>query len=229
MLKYLWLALMLTGCGGSSFTFADPQPLEGGDELVTADAGPPREATAAQDAAPPREATARDAGQPEAATTPADAAPEAAAMEAAAPICLSTLNDVGTADFRISFTVTTTGTTALVNQRAGCNETSVWWQALINSGGSVTFNTCDGAASACATVTTSHAVNDGLPHRVVLERASGVLSCSSDGVAGSTAPDAYSFGAFGAPMTIGTDECGDTPLAGHGTLTDLCVSVGGEQ
>ena len=169
---------------------------------------------------------ARDAGDGgQLADTTSDAGPEAEA----GPTCVTDLSGVGTGDFSIAFTLTTTGGMGqiipLVNQRAGCDQTSVWWQAVISSGGGILFGTCDGTG-ACEGVT-GNAVNDGLPHRIVLDRVSGVIACSSDGVIGSTAPDTYSFGAFGAPLRIGTDACGDTPLAGHGTVTDLCITTTG--
>lgn len=241
-LKILAL-LAVTGCGGATFSMETvPAGDGGGDAVVKMDEN---------DA---RTVAVTDAGT-EAAPMGVDAAPETglpseagvdAAPEAAPPVCLSTLNDVGTGDFRISFTVTSTGAQTIVplaNQRAGCNQTSVLWQALIdgrNWGGKVVFDMCDvtgqGSCPTGPTVYTASPVDDGQPHRIVIERVSGVISISSDGVPGTTSPDTAlgvalagegadaSFETFGAPLAIGTDDCGDPPLAAYGTLTDLCVT-----
>jgi hypothetical protein len=242
-------AILLAGCGGSAFSL--------GTELVVDDAGEAGDVVARVDAddagtqvvttdadagkTPMDAAPEADAGQVEAqaeAAPQADAAPEDAAAEAATdaatPVCLSTLDGIGTRDFRISFTMTSTSAQTLVplvNQRAGCNQTSVMWQALVDGylGGKALFNMCAlTGPGTCSTtgpsVSTSNPVDDGQPHRIVIRQISGVVSISSDGVIGMTSPNAYSYETFGAPLTIGTDDCGDPPLAGYGTLTDLCIT-----
>jgi hypothetical protein len=234
-------AILLAGCGGSAFSL--------GTELVD-DAGGTGDVVArvdADDAGTQVITTDADAGKtPDAdqvegqaeAAPQADAASEDAATEAATdaatPVCLSTLNGIGTRDFRISFTMTSTSAQTLVplvNQRAGCNQTSVMWQALVDGylGGKALFNMCAlTGPGTCSTtgpsVSTSNPVDDGQPHRIVIRQISGVVSISSDGVIGMTSPNAYSYETFGAPLTIGTDDCGDPPLAGYGTLTDLCIT-----
>jgi hypothetical protein len=243
-LKILALVL-LTGCGGAVFS-AETVPTDdaNGDVITKTDAG--------TDVAADADAGQPDAGQPEAApsgmpeagpvpeagTAETGSTPEAGTPEAAPPppppTCLSTLNDIGTGDFRISFTMVSTGAQVvvpLVNQRAGCNQTSVLWQAVVDGylGGKALFNMCDVTGSgSCSTVgpsvSTSSPVDDGLPHQIVISQVSGVVSISSDGVVGTTSPDTYSFETFGAPVTIGTDDCGDPPLTGYGTLKDLCIS-----
>jgi hypothetical protein len=220
--------IMLAGCSGSAFS-TETADDAGGDIVAKTDG---------DDAETHDVATDTDAGKPEASPPEAGSTPEAgldAAPEAAPPVCLSTLNGVGTGDFRISFTMTSASTQVLVplvNQRAGCNQTSVSWQALVDGylGGKVLFNMCDITGSgSCSTVgpsvSTSGPVDDGQPHRIVIRQASGVVSISSDGVNGTTSPDTYSFETFGAPLMIGTDNCGDPPLAEYGTLTDLCITT----
>ena len=222
----LAVAVGLIGCG-PAFSAAEATGDGGASDAVQAS---PEAALQGEDSGPDaREelavhvVTTHDGGEAGQIVGGGDGAHEA---NATPPVCLSTLNGVGTADFSISFTLTTMyaagQVVALVNQRAGCDQNSVWWQAAINSGGGVLFATCDGAGT-CEGVT-GNAVNDGKPHHVVLDRVAGVITCSVDGVIGSTAPDAYSFGAFGAALRIGTDACGDTPLAGYGTLADLCIT-----
>ena len=152
---------------------------------------------------------------------------DAASEAGTSTTCVTDLSGVGTGDFLIAFTLTTTNTTqtlAIVNQRAGCDQTSVWWDVNLDSAGGIGFGTCDGPG-ACAGVSAGNSVNDGLPHRIVIARAAGAISYSRDGVVGSAVvPDAYSFGAFGAALTIGNDACGSTPLTGNGTLTELCIT-----
>jgi hypothetical protein len=228
------------GCSGSAFSAEEVAPTDdaGGDVVVKTDGN-----DAGTDVA-----TDTDAGKPEASPPEAGSAPEAgldAAPEAAPPACLYTLNGIGTENFHISFTMTSVSTQVLVplvNQKAGCNDTSVWWQTLVDGylGGKIVFNMCDvtgsGSCPTGPTVYTSDPVDDGQPHRIVIERVSGVISISSDGVMGTTSPDITtgaaagigadaSFETFGAPLSIGTDDCGDLPLAGYGTLTDLCIAT----
>jgi hypothetical protein len=218
-------ACVLMGCGGAEFSAA--QLGSGGGDAA------PQAPDAGAEVAP-----AEDAGQGAhedvvghvAAADGSEVVTGAEAAVDAPPVhCVTDLSGIGTADFHIAFTLTTTYTgqmmVALANQRVGCDQTSVWWQVVLSSGGGIIFNTCDGMG-ACATVEAGNSVNDGLPHRVVLARVAGAISYSRDGVIGSAVvPDAYSLGSFGAPLKIGTNGCGDTPLAGHGTLTDLCVTA----
>ena len=214
---------VLAGCGGAAFSTAVPANDAGSGDVAPKTDGDDAETGVSIDAG------ADAATEPSEAASASDAAPEAAS-----PACLSTLNGVGTGDFRISFTMTSISTqelVPLVNQKAGCNQTSVWWQALVDGhlGGKIVFNMCDvtgpGSCPTGPTVYTSNPVDDGQPHRIVIDRISGVISISSDGVAGTTSPDTYSFETFGAPVTIGTDDCGDPPLVGYGALTDFCITT----
>ena len=219
--------IVLAGCSGSAFSAEEVAPTYD----ASGDVAPK---TDGDDAGTHDVATDTDAGKPEASPPEAGSTPEAG-LDAAPPVCLSTLNGVGTGDFRISFTMTSASTQVLVplvNQRAGCNQTSVSWQVLVDGylGGKVLFNMCDiTGPGSCSTVgpsvSTSGPVDDGQPHRIVIWQASGVVSISSDGVNGTTSPDTYSFETFGAPLMIGTDNCGDPPLAEYGTLTDLCITT----
>jgi|HubBroStandDraft_2_1064218.scaffolds.fasta_scaffold45219_2 hypothetical protein len=242
--------VVLAGCGGAAFSTEDRAPADdaGGD----AEANKNDSGTAVATDADAGKQEASPLNSPETGSPPeagVDAAPEASAdasPEAAPPVCLSTLNDVGTGDFHISFTMTSASTQTivpLVNQRTGCNQNSVFWQALVDGrawDGKIQFDMCDVTGSGSCpngpTVYTGSPVDDGQPHRIAIERVSGVISISSDDVAGTTSPDVAlgvtlagegadaSFETFGAPLTIGTDECGDPPLAAYGALTDLCIT-----
>jgi hypothetical protein len=143
----------------------------------------------------------------------------------AGPACLSTLSNVGTADFQIAFTLTTTATglVALVNQRAGCDMTSTWWDVNMQNGAIGAATNIDPGGN--VPVGLSAPVNDGQPHKIVVARTSGQLWYSIDSMPRSSgAPDPYAFGAF-PPLAIGTDACpGYTALDGQGTISDLCIT-----
>lgn len=207
-MRAMILCLFLVGCGSEPFSGL----VSGGDGALGSDSGIGGDGGAT---------SSEDAGGS------VGGIPGSDDSGSTAP-CLTDLSGVGTADFRIAFTLTTTNVTqtlALASQRTGCDQSSVWWQAIVDSAGGIVFETCNGPG-AHAGVEAGNAINDGRPHRIVLARVAGAISYSYDGVIGSAVvPDAYSFGTFGAPLTIGTDTCGDTPFAGHGALTDLCVTI----
>lgn len=210
LLAMIAVTAMLVGCGGSAFSVGgdgDDGGAQGdtGTHVVGTDAGTGESEAAQVDATPE--------------TTTADAAPEAAP-----PVCLSTLSGVGTGDFHIAFTLKTTATgyVALANQRVGCDSTSVWWEVNFQNGaiGAAT----NAGPSEYANVGLSVAVNDGLPHRIVVARTGKVLWYSIDSVRNTQlSPDAFSIGEL-PPLTVGTDDCMYLPLAGRGTLTNLCIT-----
>jgi hypothetical protein len=154
-----------------------------------------------------------------------------ASTDVAPPTCVTDLSNVGTGDFQIAFTLTTTETVttlALVNQRTGCDETSSFWDVTISNTGGIVFATDDGSAASYAFVEAGNSINDGNPHHVVVSRTTAGIALSADGTAvSSTTPDPYAFGTF-PTLNVGTNGCSGlspaTPLAGHGTLTDLCIS-----
>ncbi len=138
--------------------------------------------------------------------------------------CLSSLSGIGTADFRIAFTLTTTaaGDVALVNQRSGCDMTSTWWEVNMQ-GGDVGAATNAGSGE-YASVGLSSTVNDGRPHRIVVGRTGGQLWYSIDSVrAAQVTPDAWALGTFPA-LSVGADECPGYVSLDRSELTDLCMS-----
>ena len=142
-------------------------------------------------------------------------------------VCTGDLSNIGTGDFRISFTVTTTQTTelALVNQRSVCDY-GMFWDIRMQPNGFVSAETCDvaNAASYVGLLAGAHPINDGKPHDVLVQRAGGVLSiyvdCDNLGSVNSTS----SFTAL-APLASGADACigVDGTVALVGTIANVCV------
>ena len=138
-------------------------------------------------------------------------------------VCGSDLADIGTADFRIALTFTTTqnGIASLANQRAVCSKVGMLWDLRLESAG-VAIETSDSVN--VTNLTGSGVVNDGKPHDVLVQRVAKVVTISVDGKPlGSSACDA----AFGALPAIkrGTDVCdghsGQVPFVG--TISNVCV------
>lgn len=146
------------------------------------------------------------------------------------PSCTGDLSGIGTADFRIAFTITTTATagtgSAVINQRAVCGA-SHFWDVRMTGAGHLVIETDSGTLGADYTtfISTGAAVNDGSPHDIVLKRTSGTLTCTIDGVASGSASSASSFAALAAVKT-GTDVCTgvDGTVALVGSVTKVCVS-----
>jgi hypothetical protein len=149
------------GLSGGSAMEGGPPAGEGGDvpdagEAAAGDAdasGPSNEAAA--------DSASVDSGVPDAPHT--DSGPRDAASDA--PACRTDLSNIGTADFTITLTLTTsqTGYVAVVNQRNVCNLAPLWDVRLSN--GNLYIETCDGPNY--SRLTTSGALaNDGKPHAI---------------------------------------------------------------
>jgi hypothetical protein len=171
--------------------------------------------------------------------------PDASAADAV--VCGNDLSNVGTGDFTISLTLTTTamnsagrvgtgpfshiGTTAVINQRSTCNPSAPFWdiRAGLPPTGSpanafwIDIETDDTTAD--DSTANMVVLNDGVPHIVVLTRISGTMRISVDGVAGTPVPSTSNFGAL-PPLATGNDVCdgvdGTVPLVG--TVTNVCIS-----
>ena len=210
------IALLLVGCGGARFTESlGPTDGGGGDAPQTADAGDD-----AGDGAGRAVAAVDDAAE-------------------TAPACITDLSNIGTGDFRVSFALTTTATTAmaLANQSSVCQQAcggaaSVEWDVTMTASGSIEIETDDGAAADRVFEVGGGPVNDGRPHSVVAARTGGSLWVQTDdGARSELAPDTNALGAL-PPLVVGSDPCASStggagcpsvrPLAG--TLTDLCVT-----
>jgi hypothetical protein len=138
-------------------------------------------------------------------------------------VCGSDLANIGTADFRIALTFTTTqnGIASLANQRAVCSKVGMLWDLRLETAG-VAIETSD--AVNVTNLTGSGLVNDGKPHDVLVQRVAKVVTISVDGKPlGSSACDT----AFGALPAIkrGTDVCdghsGQVPFVG--AISNVCV------
>jgi hypothetical protein len=164
-------------------------------------------------------------------------------------VCGNDLSNVGTGDFTISLTLTTTamsstgpvgtgtineiGTTALINQRPLCNASAPFWdiRAGLPPTGSPANAFCIGIETDDTTaddaVDNIVVLNDGVPHMVVVTRISGTMRISVDGVAGTPVASTSNFGAL-TPLAIGTDVCDhfndDGEVSLVGTVTNVCIS-----
>jgi hypothetical protein len=205
-----------------------------GSESVPGSGAPPFDASASAEAAIAAAEAAADVSEEEAnelADAASDVLWEAAsdAPEVEAAVCRGDLSNIGTADFHISFSVTTTqsGVAALVNQRATCT-LSDFWDVRLSSNGALDVETVDATQGANGTglKRVGSRINDGVPHKVLLQRTSGTLTVYLDGTPAASAPSLTSFRQL-APLRIGTDVCtvaidGTKPLIG--TVSDVCVA-----
>jgi hypothetical protein len=245
---------ILAGCGGTAFTTDQGAPsVTGSDDAGGVDVAPHVDAGPTQDDAgiePERDASdagtivaesaTRDAGVDVRVVQP-EAAPPDAGPDVKAPTCKMDLSGVGTGDFQISFTIITDHSglmLSLLSQRADCacqsaatcSQPSDLWAitAAPNSTLGIVTDANTTASFTVAGQTSGVGVGDGLPHKVLFQRISGYLSLYIDGVDdGASIKDTSDFGTF-PPLAIGTSPCdsnGTTaPLAGHGTLTDICIT-----
>ena len=148
-----------------------------------------------------------------------------------APTCVTDLSNVGTGDFHIAFTLTINSaasqTIDLLNQRSGCDMASTFWDVTLSPSGGIgaaTNSTTD--AGGYAETGVAGNVNDGLPHRIVVERVSGMLSDSIDGMQKSApVADEYSFAVLPS-LVIGADQCPNIgSLTSHGSISEVCLSA----
>lgn len=142
------------------------------------------------------------------------------------PACATTLSGIGRGDFSISFTVTTTATaqSTLLYQRAACAGGNFWDAELVTGTVDVQL---DGDAF-CETATIA-AINDGSRHRVVISRASSVLSISIDGAASAVKVCGTQIGSL-SPLGIGSGNPCEGPNALQplvGKIEDVCLLRGG--
>jgi hypothetical protein len=159
------------------------------------------------------------------------------------PPCGDDLSNIGTGNFSISFTLTTTmtGESAILNQRSTCKGGNMWdVRAYFPSGpvsdlpdsGEPTFGTntygigieTDDTVN-YATLVFPSVLNDGDPHLVNITRISGTLYISVDG-APSVATTSLSSFAQLTPLAQGTDPCVgvDGTQSFVGTLANVCVT-----
>jgi hypothetical protein len=138
------------------------------------------------------------------------------------------LSNVGTADFRVAFTIRTTAQvgSAVINQRAECSHGS-FWGVRTGPGGAIGVETDDGAHYTVLVSNGATRINDGAPHRVTIARENGTLAIGVDNDPPALASSAASFGLL-APLKTGEDPCdgvdGTVPL--DGAVTDVALLRG---
>jgi hypothetical protein len=120
---------------------------------------------------------------------------------------------------------TQTGVVSLVDQRAACGRTGVFWDVRLFSG-NVRVETYDGTNLLDLT-SGAPVVNDGHTHAILVQRTSGMVTIHIDGTAAGSLAMAASFGALPA-LKSGTDVCdghnGQVALSGTSMLTGVCIS-----
>jgi hypothetical protein len=149
------------------------------------------------------------------------------------PRCINDLSNIGAADFRISFTITTAlqgNYIAVVNQRAICGP-GMFWDIRINNG-FLRIETDDNI-NPLVVFNSTNRVNDGIAHQVGITRASGTVSVAIDGTpSGSHVGTASAFAKL-APLVVADDpcegdggcpsNCSDGTLRLVGSVVNLCV------
>jgi len=228
--------VLLCGCGGEAFSSAE-QASDSGTMAAFDGALPPMpDASSAADSATAHDASSRPEAAPDVEAEggpPADAGRVDATDQPDegidAGVCTTDLSNIGAGDFRISFVLTTSSTgetLGLVGQRTGCDMSTAFWDISLSAAGGIMAATDDGITGSFVSLEAGNSVNDGSPHQIVVGRTSGALWYSSDGVVHSAmVPDANVFGAL-PPLMLGNSACaGTTPLAGHGTMENLCITV----
>jgi len=229
------LALVSSACGGAAFvTGAEPGDGGGAEDAPQAPEAGPEGAQGedgGQDAGGDvvghvlgQDGGAVDAGE---AGQVAEAAADGG-TEAGPHTCVTDLSGVGTGDFRVAFTLTTTSQVdvALLDQMSGCSQSSPAWSVSMSYTGQVAGGTGDGAVAHWVATTEANTVNDGKPHAIVFARTSGKIWISKDGTVDSIpVADPYSIGAL-PPLRIGTSDC--TNFASASTagvaIANVCIS-----
>jgi hypothetical protein len=181
-----------------SSSATDTGGLDAGDDGTTADAS--------VDSGSPPDGSPHDAHPPDAAT------------------CTDNLSGIGTGNFHLSVTITTTqaGPAALLNQRSTCGH-GMFWDLRTAAGGTLQFETDDGTtyvALAC-----SHVVNDGSAHAITVARVSKSMTIAVDGTPCASGTSATSFAQL-PPLEKGVDPCdGHTStMPFSGTMANPCVT-----
>jgi hypothetical protein len=228
--KLGWLTLLLCGCGGAQFGVeqgdASPANTHDGDAGnngdAMADATPSHDSGSETDSGSDiGDAGGDDAAADARADDANDAAPDGGA-------CITDLSGVGTGDFRIAFTVTTTGENEeLLDQRPVCSwGPGGFWDINVDPYGKIVASTGDGSSLATVIgVTSSVTVSDGVAHHVVVSRTTQMLGVRVDGIAVPSVSDADFLGSL-PPLQQGTSVCvGKSSVTTlDGTLTDVCIT-----
>lgn len=142
--------------------------------------------------------------------------------------CLTDLSGVGTGDFSIRFTLTTTATPAeymaLLNQRSRCDNTLPGWDVWMKGQGNLEIMVFDGGGSAYANVTDNRPINDGAPHRISVARSGSSLTIGVDGIFNTYPGQPIMPLASLSPLNVGIDPTctGVSNLSGR--VVDICLT-----
>lgn len=144
--------------------------------------------------------------------------------------CKGDLSNVGTGNFNIQFTLTTsTKSAAVLNQRAVCY-TDEMWDVRTTGSGTLEVETDDNSGT-YTELETPVVVTDGSPHAIVITRLKGTLMVMVDGnevvsglsTANLTALHALASGTDICVTTGGSNGTGDGTVNLVGTVTDVCI------
>jgi hypothetical protein len=153
-------------------------------------------------------------------------AAEASMRSYCASQCLNNLSGIGTGDFTVAFSFTTSenGIAALVNQRQTCTH-GVFWDVRLDSG-RLFVETDDGTNYTAFDTVNPNSIADGQPHDVIVRRVGGVLTAYIDGAVSGSAQSMSSFGTLN-PLASATDACTGigTTVSFVGTVADVCVTA----
>jgi hypothetical protein len=142
--------------------------------------------------------------------------------------CTNDLSYVGTGDFEVKFTITTSSqqpSAAVLSQRGICDH-SYFWAVRFAYGGRVWLELDEPEGRNYLFCLSAIAVNDGVPHRVVMRRISGVVSivvdCREPDFCSSATDLSGALAPLGGPSA---DPCiwepGYMPI--EGTVTHVCA------
>jgi hypothetical protein len=124
-------------------------------------------------------------------------------------------------DFRAAFDFVTTSTNlALLNQRAVCDGSQMFWTIKMDTNGRLTAET---GGTSYTIITSAHSFNDGALHQIAVERKNAVFSITVDGkVDGAPGTSSASFTTL-PPLQIGTESaCGVwVPVK----VTNVCLAT----
>jgi hypothetical protein len=144
--------------------------------------------------------------------------------------CKGDLSNVGTGNFNIQFTLTTTTKRAAVLNQRGICYTDEMWDVRTTTSGTLEVETMDNNGT-YTEIETPVAVTDGNPHAIVITRLNGTLMVMVDGVEVVSAGSMANLTTLHA-LTTGTDICvttgglngtGDGTVNLVGSVTNVCV------
>jgi hypothetical protein len=178
---------------------------------------------------------ASDATGDDASREASDGATDAMRDAATCANGISSLSNIGTQDFHISFRILTTQCdwVALLNQRSVCSTGYFWDIRQYTTGngcpaeGGIFVETDNNDVASLQTISAKGPINDGKVHEVVVARTAGMLTIQIDGSLSAGIVSVASFGTAMPPVQVGKDVCappGDPTVALTGTLSALCIT-----